>query len=359
MTAAMNSYETALTLSTAAQDNGRVASSLNHMSNIQWKLGDYRAAQRSASEGHRFATLSSHFYEKVRALRSGAVTATTLGDYKHAMYSLDQAQHFLRLCGMLGGSLHRLVMINKAEVHLLKSEYAEALSINTENLKATSADQDAMSHAFAVLNVAEIGVIIDVEEVRVAQHLQIANNLFNSIGYLDGLIYCDIIRADLKLREGEFLEADRLFRKCLAQAGWGSQAQVVTYCMTGLADGKRWERGPFFWSSNWAGTCLAWAIRSQEKLTLHRALLFLADVFLFDGDVDTAKTLLVVALQGFTSMDVHHCKADCLVRLGNLAKVSGNMVEAKTFWGASRPLFERSMQAKSVAGVDLELSSFE
>jgi hypothetical protein len=93
------------------------------------------------------------------------------------------------------------------------------------------------------------------------------------------------------------------------------------------------------------------------RLGLHKALQFLGDVFQAWGDQETAISLFAVALDGFTLMDVHRSRAECMVRLGDISK--WNMDELKTaeLWETARPLFERSSQKQQLAALDLKLAS--
>ena len=104
---------------------------------------------------------------------------------------------------------------------------------------------------------------------------------------------------------------------------------------------------------------MAFAHKSTEKLALHKALLFLGDVFNSNKDEDTADTLYNVALEGFTHMDVHCSQAQCMLHLGDLANRQGHTSEAIALWKAAQPLFERSLQAKNVAQIDSRLAAVE
>jgi hypothetical protein len=101
------------------------------------------------------------------------------------------------------------------------------------------------------------------------------------------------------------------------------------------------------------------AYKSKDKLELHKALLFLGDVFLATKDDETATNLYIVALEGFTDMDVHRSQAQCMVRLGDLANEQGHTSKAISFWTTARPLFEQSLQVKDVAQIDARLSTVD
>jgi hypothetical protein len=99
------------------------------------------------------------------------------------------------------------------------------------------------------------------------------------------------------------------------------------------------------------------AYKSKDKLELHKALLFLGDMFLATKDDEMATNLYIVALDGFTHMDIHRSQAQCMVHLGDLANKQGHTSKAIGFWTTACPLFERSLQAKDVAQIDVRLST--
>jgi hypothetical protein len=82
----------------------------------------------------------------------------------------------------------------------LKSEYVEAHDIHTRILREAPVDQDPYSHAFALLNIAEIDVFIGNPKQNVQRNIQTARKLFNTRGLLE-VTMCDTTLADLYLRE--------------------------------------------------------------------------------------------------------------------------------------------------------------
>ncbi|KAJ7791137.1 hypothetical protein B0H14DRAFT_2625386 [Mycena olivaceomarginata] len=104
---------------------------------------------------------------------------------------------------------------------------------------------------------------------------------------------------------------------------------------------------------------LAYGQQYKEKLAVHKPSCFLGDIFIAKGDDNTAKSLFMVALEGFVYMDVHRSKAQCLLRLGDLANKKGDFSQAAELWMAAHPLFERSSQAKDVARIDARLTELE
>jgi hypothetical protein len=137
----------------------------------------------------------------------------------------------------------------------------------------------------------------------------------------------------------------------------GKNCEIASYCLERLAQISKWSPAEDQAASMWTVVYLAHAHQSQAALALHKALLFLRDVLLATGDDDSANNLYVVALEGFTFMDIHLSRAECMLRLGDLALKQGNPSLAVKFWSAARPLFKRSQQARSVAVIASRLTA--
>jgi Tfp pilus assembly protein PilF len=102
---------------------------------------------------------------------------------------------------------------------------------------------------------------------------------------------------------------------------------------------------------------LAHSTKIKARVEINRALYFLADAFLNQSDENTATSLLTVALEGFTAMDIHQCRAECMLRLGDIPKAQHDIVKAVQLWKTARPLFERSLQTKQVKHIYERLNS--
>jgi hypothetical protein len=66
--------------------------------------------------------------------------------------------------------------------------------------------------------------------------------------------------------------------------------------------------------------------------------------------------LFTVALEGFTEMDVHCSRAECMLRLGDISMGHGDPLKAVEFWDGARPRFECSSQAKQVQHINERLA---
>jgi tetratricopeptide (TPR) repeat protein len=257
---------------------------------------------------------------------------------------------------MSGGASDHCITQYQAEVHLQKSEYAESRRIHMHTLENTSSDHNAEAYAFALLNIAKIDILIGGAAEYVYQNLQKANELFSSLNYSNEITFCEMNKAVLELREQKFDLAKFQLCKCL-HSSCSTNNQVVSFCLETLANTEAWPTIEL--RCNWSVVYLAFAQKSKEKSALHKALLFLGDVFRSNNDEGTAHNLFTVALEGFTYMDIHLSRAQCMIRLGDLANSWGEISEATELWKAARPLFQRSLQAKDVVAIDTRLAAVE
>ncbi|KAJ7828410.1 hypothetical protein B0H13DRAFT_1917099 [Mycena leptocephala] len=346
--------ERALKVSRSCGDTETQCSALLYISEIERSTGDTGIAQMHLHEVRGLANLSANLFQEARALDVAAQCTRHLGDYQKTIQHLQRARGILDICGLAGGRQESLIQECEAETHLLKSEYTEARSIHPQTLQLT--DEDPLMNACARLNIAQIDVILGTDAEEVQQSLKEAKTIFSTTKYFYGVSACDMVLADLRLREGDTSSASMLFQHTLKSI-WGRENGMVSFMLERLANRTRWQTVEFTFI--WPVVYLGHAQRSKEKLAVHKALLFIGDVFIVQGEDETANNLFTVALEGFIYMDVHHSRAQCLLRLGDLANRRGDFSHATALWTAARPLFERSSQAKDVASIDARLAELE
>lgn len=349
----MNSIGTALSFAISAGNTKRQSHALMNLAGIKWQLGDYAAGQIQACEAKRLAQISADLWSEALALRIEASCWRSLGNYKHAFSLCKNARKLLGLCGLVGGGLDLTIMSSEGEIHNFRSEYVETLNIQKQILSKISVEQDPYNHAFALLNIADIGVMMGASKHVVEKNIDIAKSIFKTVGYSMEVLICDAILADLYLREGNMLTAQTLFEKCLSSF-WRNHIEMATYCLERLSNVSRWSA--MDWPTSWTMVYLVHALKFEQKLDIHKALQFLGDVFQAEGDQGTAISLFTIALDGFTNMDIHRSRAECMLCLGDISQGNGDWLKAVQLWMAARPLFERSSQAKQVAVIDEKLA---
>ncbi|KAJ6605292.1 hypothetical protein DFH09DRAFT_1422286 [Mycena vulgaris] len=345
-------FRTGLSLATSTGNTRRQCQSSLNLAFLKRQMGDPAVGQMYASEAERLAKISTDLSSEASALWIEAMCWHALGNYKYAASLCNRARDLLAHCGMSGSTVDIEIMNTQAEIHKLKSEYVEARNIQTQILHGCPIELVPIKHAFGSLNIAELDILLGAPTEEVQQNIDTAKLILNSIDYLVGEMMCDATMGALYLRERHLPAAKSLFHKCLSSS-WGNHAEVVNYCLEKLGDRSLWDST----DQSWTILYLVHALKSQRKLAVHEALQFLGNSFRAEGDQDTAISLLTVALERFTQMDIHCSRAECMLLLGYISKENGNLLKAAELWRTARPLFERSSQGTKVALIDEELLS--
>ncbi|KAJ7119665.1 hypothetical protein C8R44DRAFT_737445 [Mycena epipterygia] len=314
------------------------------------------------------ATICGDSRQYFTALEQIVQLKNNSSDYSAAQIHAHEVQHIPQLSGNLYLELKLEVMcliaedpdimFHLAEVHLLKSEYPDAQSIYNELAQDVSVQRDPYLYPLVLLNIAQIDVIIGADVCQVQENVENAKTKFSSLELIKAVNQCETILADLNLREGNTRIAKKLLQQCLNTA-WRNDPQATSYCLERLADVGRWTSTGINWSDTWSIIYLVHAHKTQEKAALYRALRSVGDTFVSEGDEYTAHSLFSIALEGFTYMDIHCGRADCMLRLGDIAKHRGDLVKAADLWRDAHPLFERSLQLKETAQINTRLVSID
>ncbi|KAJ7035300.1 hypothetical protein C8F04DRAFT_1233737 [Mycena alexandri] len=324
---------------------------LEILSSIEWYGGNYTAGRAYAQEGQKLARISGHLFQEACGLYWEALCWQALGHYKCCISLSTRARTLLGLCGMSHTSVDYDLMASQAEVHKHKSEYVEAHNIQNQILQMVLATHSLYHRAFTLMNISEIEVFMGVSKDLIEEKIDASQAISKPSKSAMLITACDAIQADLNLREGDI--SSLLFCKCL-KLGLGKHSEVVTYCLERLGNHSRWEG--IHHPSSWTTVFFVHSLKAKERLGIQKALQFLGDIFLREDDEITAISLFTLALEGFTQMDVHRNRADCMLRLGDISKKSSDLQRALEFWETARPLFERSSQAKQVQDIDERLA---
>jgi tetratricopeptide (TPR) repeat protein len=341
----------AISLALTTGNTKQHSQGLRNLAWVEWNIGDYSSAQVHANEAQRLAIISADSYKEAQALNIEATCCYTLGNYTKAMSLCIRARDLLVLCGMSHGNLDHSIMTTQAEIHRLKSEYVEARTIHNSILERSTI-QDSYYYGVTLLNVAEIDVLIGAPKDDVQRNCDTAKKMLNTLGDVKGVALCDVILADLYLREGNSLAAKTILKKCIKLRLESSE--FTTYCLERLGNASCW--GGSEQMSSLTTVFLVHSVIRKEKLGIYKAFQFLGDIFLSQNDEHTAISLFTVALEGFTQMDVHHSRAECMLRFGDISMGHGDLLKAVEFWERARPLFEHSSQAKQVQHINERLA---
>ncbi|KAF8153728.1 hypothetical protein K438DRAFT_1863472 [Mycena galopus ATCC 62051] len=302
----------------------------------------WHTAMTYATAAQNLSKVAGNLFQQGAANHLGARLHYHLGDYQKSMPQLHRAAELLHICGLSGGFLAHEITLARADIHLLKSEYTEARHLFCQVTETTSAEDNSLAYANSLLNVGFIDIMIGQAKEDIYHKLQVAQEILRRHSDIN-LATCGTVQAMVELRDEKFDSAKAKFQECLCLS-WGKNAEFVNFCLEQLANISTWPAN--MWGYKWPIIYLASATKSQDKLHFHKALLLLGDTFIANNDENSAANLYQVALAGFTQMDVHWSRAQCMLRLGDLASKHGCTSEAITYWEAARPLFERTLQTK-------------
>ncbi|KAJ7861630.1 hypothetical protein B0H13DRAFT_2204360 [Mycena leptocephala] len=290
---ALNFLKTALSLAKLTGSAKKQSQSLCDLAQAHFSLGDYHAAQVDAYESQRLAKLCGNLYHEARAMHLEVNCWAVLGNYGRAISLSHRATYLLGLCGITESSLYDGALNAQAEIHKAKSEYLEAHNIHTEILHRLSDKQNSYRHGLVLLNICMVDFLLGAPTSDVQRMLDKAKSVSTAIKYVALLDWCDIIQADIDLRDGNLSVAYKEYQRSL-QSAWGRDNEKVTHCLEKLSDGQRWRSG---YMSTWTTVFLVHAIKTKQKLAIHNALQFLGHLFLDLNDQTMATNLFTVALE--------------------------------------------------------------
>jgi tetratricopeptide (TPR) repeat protein len=331
---------------------------LNNICNILIITGKPLRALKCAKEAHRCAEHIGNIYGQASSLSRQARCHIILANYRCAQHLLQISRDIMTACGQQQSALRLGILNYEAEIHLVKSEYLES-----RNLQVTLASCSQPTSYIAImanLNVAFIDIAIGADSKDIRQNLDIARShlkaLYGRRARETGLI-ADYGAAELCLRDGPVAVAREMFERFLVLSQDFS-TDVALYGLGRLGDlSTGMNDTPT--TLRWAGIFLGMALNCKDKLCTMQAFRCLGQIYSAESDDETALSLFKAALDGFSFMDVHRWRADCMVRIADILNTHGEVVKAVELWKAAKPLFERSSQMKDILKIDAKLAAVD
>jgi hypothetical protein len=240
----------------------------------------------------------------------------------------------------------------------MDSRKLQAQRIQTIN--ASKVGQEGYQAIVTKANIALIDTAIG------ADSKTILDNLDNCRRYIKGLhgiqqrglsLLLDQRLADLFLRDGDHTAANILLAQTFAAAQFIDKEQALI-CLERLADLST-GLGSIETTLGWSVLFLGMALNARDKLKTMSAFRCLAQNFAALGKDETALNMFTIALDGFSFMDIHRWRADCMVHIADICERQGEVVKSVRLWKAARPLFERSSQAKDMTRINVKLAAVE
>jgi hypothetical protein len=245
----------------------------------------------------------------------------------------------------------------EAGVMFEKSEYDEARTLYEGVARMSDQDRHPYFHTNGLLKMVKIDQTVGRDEAHVLHGLAVAKQAVVRLDWKQGMLFCERLMAGVHLARGDIAAAREGYISCFQSTRVGYMLPGMMQCLEMLGD-LRHGMSDVETTFHWAGTFFA-AVRVWHNVVLtYQALRCLGDIFLAEGDDETALNVFSAVLEGATEMDVHRRRADCMVRIGDILMARGNAAEATKMWRDARPLFIRSSQMKDAASVDVRLAQF-
>jgi tetratricopeptide (TPR) repeat protein len=321
---------------------------------VEWALGEYHKSIQYCREAQRLARLTSSLLEECLAATDEAAPWCHLGAFMNAQACIAQGHELLLQAGLQGSDRELQIMDLTADIHFYKSEYAQAREVKHRMVQMTSRHRSPHFHANALQELAQIDIIIGSEDSLVIENLSAAKELSTQLGWAHGGMMSDLNQCQLDIRAGKGVEVYPTLVKLVKAARslahvLGCSLEVLGNLLNGLcgvADKFRW-----------AITYFAFARNTKDLSHTYQALRYVGDLFLAEGDEQSAMNVFQAVLDASTEMDVHRRRADCMSRIGDILLRQGQIERAKTMWKEARPLFLRSSRAQDVDAIDTKLAN--
>ncbi|KAJ7452063.1 hypothetical protein B0H11DRAFT_2329135 [Mycena galericulata] len=350
MTKASAHAEISLSLAEQADSDIRRNRALCKVSLCKRLKGRFREALALARKAQWLAGRIGNFQHETEALQEEALCCIGLGDFSQAVDICGRTRQLVIAGGLEGTMFDVRALDFEADIHLYKTAYVDSRKALQLMLKYSSPEKLELFHGVALVNIASIDVILGVfdSEPGVLAAIELPRRIFTSRQFLFGLLLCDRILADFLLSQGRKPEAKEMFEKCVGSFR-GRFEEFFTACMCKLGDITLWDDVRS--STHWATTYLAYGRTKSSPTSISWALRLLGDIFREDGDDETSGALFEVALQEFTRMGVYRGRAECLLRLAEIAEKSGAHEVRTEYLSEARRMFLKSGMAVEAAQI--------
>ncbi|KAJ7454947.1 hypothetical protein B0H11DRAFT_2244722 [Mycena galericulata] len=341
ITKASTHAEIALSLAEQADSDVQRHHALCAIAGYKRLKGKFREALALAREAQWLAGRIGNFQHETEALREEAMCCIGLGDFSQAVNICGRTRQLVIAGGLEGTMFDVSALDFEADVHLNKTAYVDSRKTLELMLKYSSPEKFKLFHGVTLVNIASINVILGVfnSEPEVLAAIELPRQIFTSHQYLLGLPLCDKVLADFLLSQGRKPEAKEMFEKCVGSVRGRFEDDVTTY-MRILGDITLWHDVRS--SSHWATTYLAHGRTNSSLASISWALRLLGDIFKENGDDETSGALFEVALQEFTRMGIYRGRAECLLRLAEIAEKSGAHEVRTEYLSEARRMFLKS-----------------
>lgn len=192
--AALGSFRTAYSLAELSGSTSRRAYVLCQIGRVYRRLLNFSSARMYAIESQRVAKLAGDVYKEAQALQVEILCCRVVGEYPRGLGLCQTARELVALCGMSFGALGNAILNAQATIHDKKSEYSEAHKMQRNILDTLSLKQMPSRHAFVLMNVTLLDILIGTEKVIIEKQIATIRSIFTDPGSRYGN-WCELIQA--------------------------------------------------------------------------------------------------------------------------------------------------------------------
>lgn len=339
-------------LAEKADDNVRRTRALSQLARISRLKGDFRAALELARRAQVFAGQIGNFYREIDAMEQEAIAWLSLGNFSQAADICAQARQLVVAAGLEGTQHEISVLSYEAGIFLYQTAYLKSRATLERILKYSSAERFVLFHGNSQVSIAMIDVALGrfKSEGELAAALESPRQIFASSGYWRGLPICDMVMGDFLFLNGRPSEALKIYDKCLGSFR-GENVQMFSWCTQKLGDIALVRDVQS--ATHWATASLAYGKTTANKSVAAWALRSLGDIFREDGDDETSGSLFQLALEEFTHMGIYRGRAECLLRLGEIARRRGEDGRAASYSSQARDMFLEAGMVTEAREIDV------
>ncbi|KAJ7881942.1 hypothetical protein B0H13DRAFT_1891083 [Mycena leptocephala] len=331
-TKAFQFCEAASDLAHKVGDNARLYSATSLMAVLKNTRGEFREGLALARSAQQFAAMVGNFRYETQGMKEEARAWVGLGNLAYGIEMCGQARKLVAAAGLEGSPAELALLDFEEDIQLKKTDYPASRAINEIIVRSTSVDNLVLFHANSLANIISIDVKLGVltSEDAVTAGLERTRQLFTSRG----------IVADVLASSGKKFAAREMYEECIRKAR-GASAAVVSTSLQKLGD-IRLGLCDLSSTVRWATVYFAFAKNTGSVLYIAWALRLLGDISRNQGDDETASTLLQVALDEFTRMEIYQGRGECLLGLADIADQRGDRAVALEYFSEARDMFEKS-----------------
>ncbi|KAJ7825339.1 hypothetical protein B0H13DRAFT_1918659 [Mycena leptocephala] len=305
---------------------------------LKMLAGSHHAAVLLALEGQTIARRLGNCALGSKALQMQAVLCAGLGQLSRALALCCEARRLLVACGLGTSTGEAAILDVEGFVHLQKTDYPRSREAQQAIIGMASAGKFDRFCANALMNTIRIDMLMGHDARDILDRLDSVTEMARRIVFPEVFLPCDLVRAELKHREGDRTGAIEEYKRCL-ELSRSTNVFGACACLELLSDAYL-EEQDVDEAFRWGVVYLAKS-RSTGIVYTMQALRRIGDIFFAMGDENTAEILYTLLLEVFTRMEVHCGRAECMVRLG--IRIVLLVLKAVTVYSSNRTFIKGSL----------------